>query len=60
MKNELRKHSQRLNLVLGVSGAMVLGLPLIEGELGPFYGVVMFITAIVSAYCVAKKQNLNG
>lgn len=58
--NELKKHSQKLNLVLGISGALMAALPLMKDDLGSYYGLVMLITAIVSAACVATKQNLSA
>ncbi len=56
--NELKKHSQKLNLVLGVCGAVTAALPLMKDDLGSFYGLIMLVTAVVSAMCVAKKQSL--
>lgn len=60
MNNELKKHSQQLNLVLGVSGAFLAGLHYIKDDLGTYYGIVFVITSVISAFCVAKKQNLDA
>lgn len=58
LQNELKKYSQRLNLAIAVTGAIIAGLPLLRDDLGTYYGIIFIFTSIISAVCVAKKQTL--
>ena len=60
IKKELKKYSQRLNLGLALSGGLIGVLPVIREDLGSYYGLIFVATSLVSAWCVAQKQNLNA
>ena len=55
-----KKYSQRLNLGLALTGALIAILPQLRDDLGSYYGLIFVVTSLASAWCVSTKQNLNA
>jgi hypothetical protein len=59
IKNELKKHSQKMAVIEGVAGALALALPGIQNIVEPKYIAGYLVLVAIKAGFVAYKQNFD-